>query len=141
MVCIRKSISFTPNLQIRCKTPIWKFHNVLKTFILDTEHDSHSKVPKSRVEHRRAQFLINLRSRSKMTITFSTELGLRRFKRNFKQNSLIYPHTKIHNFWCRDSLMSYISIGFGISQFRVVWTKLWPIYSRLCRIHWNWELK
>jgi len=25
-----------------------------KTFIYDTKHDSHSKVPKSRVEHRRA---------------------------------------------------------------------------------------
>jgi len=65
-----------------------------KAFIWGTKHDSHTKILKSRLEHRRAQFQFNLRSRSKTTITFFTELGLRRFKRNLKYNSLIYPQTK-----------------------------------------------
>jgi len=30
-------------------------------------------------------------------------------------------------------------MGFIITQFGVVWTKLWPIYWRLCRIHQNWD--
>ena len=59
---------------------------------------------------------------------------------HFEKKLVLFGTSKIYNFWWRDSLMRYLSIGFGISQFRVVWTKLWPIYSRLCRIHWNWEL-
>jgi len=39
-----------------------------KTFIEDTKHDSHSKVPKIWVEHRCAPFQFNPRSCSKTTI-------------------------------------------------------------------------
>ena len=53
---------------------------------------------------------------------------------------VLFRTSKIHDFWCSDILMCYLSIGFGITQFRVVWTKLWPIYSRLCRMYRNWEL-
>jgi len=48
-----------------------------KMFIEDTKHDSHTKVPEIGLENNYAQLWSNLRSRSKMTITFSTELGLR----------------------------------------------------------------
>ena len=43
---------------------------------------------------------------------------------NLRKQLVLFGRSKIHNFWCRDSLMIYLSIGFGISQFRVVWTKL-----------------
>jgi len=35
---------------------------------------------------------------------------------------------KNHNFWWVDSSICYISIGFGITWFQVVWAKLWSIY-------------
>jgi len=47
--------------------------------------------------------------------------------------------SKNHEFWCSDSLMRYLSISSWITQFWVLWTRLWSIYWRLCRIHRNWE--
>jgi len=41
---------------------------------------------------------------------------------------VLFGTSKIHDSWCSDILMSYLSIGFIITQFRVVWTRLWPVY-------------
>ena len=83
-----------PNSKEDVKPQYEKIIMSSKTFIKDTKHDLHSKVPKIRVEHRCAPFQFNPRSHSKTTITFSTELRLRWFKRHVKANSLIYPHQK-----------------------------------------------
>jgi len=56
------------------------------------------------LEHSHVSFESILHRFSKMTITFSTDLGLMRFKNHFKANTLTYPPTKNHNFWLGRSL-------------------------------------
>jgi len=109
--------SVLENPYLSLSTPKWdvksqyeKLTMSTKTFIQATKHDSHSKVPKIRVEHRRASFQFNLRSRGKMTITFSTKLGLRWFKIHFKANTVNYLHTKNQNFLVAQSIPVFPSI-------------------------------
>ena len=99
-----------------------------KTFIQATKNDSHSKVPEIGVEHRRAQFQFNLRSCSKMTITFSTELGLRQFKSHLKDNSLTYPHTKNYKLqWVQQVWLctkTYLGLKTELSEYE---TEIWEV--------------
>ena len=40
---------------------------------------------------------------------------------DFRIKLVLFGTSKIHDFWCEDTSMRYLSIGFGITQFRVVW--------------------
>ena len=69
-----------------------------KTFICNTKHDFHNRIPKMGRKHKCISFDLILHSFGKMTTTFSTYLKLRRFNRNLKANTQNYLPTKNYNF-------------------------------------------
>jgi len=75
-----------------------------KTSTKDTKHDSHARFPKMGLEHQHVSFKPILHRFGKMTITFSTDLGLMRFKSHFEANTLPYLPTKNQNFGIGRSL-------------------------------------
>jgi len=59
----------------------------------------HNMAPKIELKHNCAQLGSVLRSLSKMTRMFSTQLGMKWFKRHLKDNSWVYLLTKTHSFF------------------------------------------